>query len=290
MEPEKDINSLQDTNSQSDASENPALILKLRDVPALILALSSTDHVVRYYAAITLWDIADASAIPALVSVLKDPSNLVRGQAAAALAKIAHSSVIPESVIPEIGQLFRHQEYGVQEYGVQEYGAYEHTVYECASYALACIGKPAVPELILALSYCKRDAEIYVAKALGAIGCRSAVPVLIKRIDDQIIYEKTHLVIALAEITIKEPSIEAREFIPSLKYWRDVTVNKEERKKCTEAIKTIRLATDKIKDIPLMVNQNVSIDLPMPAAKPEEQETGSYSRFREFIRRIFGKS
>lgn len=133
-------------------------------VDELVRMLKDEIALVRQAAAEALGKIGDPAAIPDLIKSLGEWNNDVRQAVASALGMIGDAAAVPRLLA-----VLRDERMGAR-------GA--------AARALAMIGQPALPGLITELR--NKDAYVrqYSATALGMIGDETAVPELVKMLND----------------------------------------------------------------------------------------------------------
>jgi HEAT repeat protein len=158
-----------------------------RAVLGLWKALEDTDWTLRKDAATALGKLKDHSSVQKLISALKDSVGDVRYVAAEALGEIGDETAIP-ALIESLTN------------------GYFLQVQHISAIALAKIGIPSIPKLLEVLQGRNNNihARIGAADALGDIGDASAVPELVKTVDDKNSDLQIHSIRALGKI--KDPT------------------------------------------------------------------------------------
>lgn len=174
---------------QEAASAVLASIADSRVREPLIRALASSDWIVRMHAAKALGRIGHQDAVPALIPLLQDKVKAVREEVAAALAAIG------DAAVPALLAALQHQEWLVRLHAVESLGKSKSpqaveallsvvfndpdtAVREDAVRALGDIGAPQAVDFLYVVMKDPR-LRLFAVEALGRIGDRRAVPVLL---------------------------------------------------------------------------------------------------------------
>ena len=129
-------------------------------VPILIQALDDQHKKIRMQAAVSLGKIGDPSAVSSLIKALDDQSTQVRINATIALGRIGESA---QQAIPDLTKVLN----------LADERSYINVVW-----ALAQMGAPAVPALIIALNHNNEKVHRRAANALNEIGTAEAISAL----------------------------------------------------------------------------------------------------------------
>lgn len=179
---------------QEAASSVLALIADDRVVAPLIAALGSQDWIVRMHAAKALGRIKDARAIEPLIPLLQDKVKAVREEVAIALAAIG------EPALPSLLDALKHPEWLVRLHAVEALGKsrsadavepllwalfndHDQAVREDIVRALGDLADGRAMEFLVTVMK-EPGLRPLAVEALGKIGDRSAVPVLIAVLED----------------------------------------------------------------------------------------------------------